>query len=329
MDIKTKGDFVYHKNQILGQGSFSVIYKGHRISDNMPIAVKKICKIISREYLDNEIAIMKKLVHPNIAKLYGVIYKNDKVYIVMEYCNGGDLAKYISKNKNNNDHKFFHQIIEGIKYLHENNIIHRDIKPANFLIHDNNIKITDFGFSKILKTNELVSTFCGSPLYMSPDVLKHNKYSYNSDIWSMGVILYELVTKRHPYYETQATDLMNRVENGHNIDMSYINNDYYKKMINLLLIDNMSSEEFFKFIINDIEYKEEIDEITDYRDIPLSTSVPINSFIMSDYIENKLSEIDMYGTSMPIYGSSPPLHSNRGITSVISSSLKSFINFKL
>jgi serine/threonine-protein kinase ULK/ATG1 len=162
---------------------------------------------------------MKKLNHPNIAKFYDVIYDNDKVYIAMEYCNGGDLAKYITKNKKVNDHTFFHEIIEGIKYLHKNKIIHRDIKPATFLIHDNHIKITDFGFSKILKNNELVNTFCGSPLYMAPDVLKHNKYSYNSDIWSMGVILYELITKRHPYYETQAVDLMNRVDNGHNIYM--------------------------------------------------------------------------------------------------------------
>jgi hypothetical protein len=95
----------------------------------------------------------------------------------------------------------------------------------------------------------------------------------------------------------------------------------------------MNSEDFFKFIENDYEYKEELEDINLHITCsPLSSSIPIKSFIMSDYIENKLSEIDTYGSSMPIYGSSPTLHSNRGITSVISSSLKSwsnFINFKL
>jgi serine/threonine protein kinase len=343
MDIRTKGDFVYYKNQILGHGSFSIIYKGYRISDKTQVAVKKICKIISQEYLDNEISIMKKINHPNIAKLYDVVYHNNKVYIMMEYCNGGDLSKYISKNKKGNDHKFFHEIIEGIKYLHSNNIIHRDIKPANFLIHDNQIKITDFGFSKILKENELVKTFCGSPLYMSSDVLTHNRYSFNSDIWSMGVILYELITKKHPYYVTEASELMNKVRSGYDVDMSYINNDYYRQIIEIILKKKVSSEDFFLFIEKNEEYKEEVADLLNSHtifnipiksnsDSPLSTSTPINSFVMNNYIENKLSEMDIYGSSMPIYGSSPPLHPSRGITNVISSSLKSwsnFMNFKL
>jgi len=159
----------------------------------------------------------------------------------------------------------------------------------------------------------------------------------------MGVILYELITKRHPYYVTDASELMNKVRSGYDIDMSYINNDYYQQIIEIILKKKISSEDFFLFIEKNEDYKEEISDLLNSHtifnipiksnsDSPLSTSTPINTFVMNNYIENKLSEMDIYGSSMPIYGSSPPLHPSRGITNVISSSLKSwsnFMNFKL
>ena len=108
---------------------------------------------------------MKKIDHPNILKFYKAIKKEGKVYLVLEYCNGGDLSKYISTGNNENDLKYLKQILNGLDFLFKNNVLHRDIKPQNILIHNNNIKISDFGFAKSFEKNELITTFCGSPLY--------------------------------------------------------------------------------------------------------------------------------------------------------------------
>ena len=358
MNVKSVGDFMYYNNYILGRGSFSVIYKGYRISDNTPVAIKKIDRVISQSYLKNEITLMKSLNHPNIVKLYDVINDNGKIYMILEYCNGGDLSKYIRKKKTCYDNKYFQEILDGMRYLYEHHIMHRDIKPANFLIHEHSIKITDFGFAKSFEKHELSLTFCGSPLYMSPEILKHSPYTSKSDLWSLGVILYELILKEHPYYVTEANELMNIVNTGYNIDISKIKNNYYNFVIKLLLEQDVNnradSKSFFNQLINynnieetttksipiPIAINDRYDNDTDNKsddsnnNSPLfqPSSAPLNTYVMNSYLDSKTIEVDNMGLSMPIYGSSPTLRRKSDLQHLLNQSAKSisnFFNFKL
>ena len=151
---------------------------------------------------EQEGMILLKLKHPNIVKCYGFYYEKDKIIILIEYAEGGDLFNKIENQKNKNKNKYFKEeeiidwfieICEGIKYIHSNNIIHRDLKPQNiFFNKDNHIKIGDFGISKQLINTNKANTRLGSENYISPEIISNQSYDYRIDIWNLGIILYEL-----------------------------------------------------------------------------------------------------------------------------------------
>ena len=230
MDYKSLGDYFYY-TEAIGQGSFSIIYRGYRIGDRKPVAIKKLTRFIDKKYIDSEIELMNNLKHSNILKLYEVIKKNKTVYLILEYCNSGDLSKYIKSGMQMHDLKFIYQIINGLQYLYSMKILHRDIKPQNILINDDEIKICDFGFAKKLKENDLISTFCGSPLYMAPEILKFCEYTEKADIWSLGVIIYELLYKEHPNPSTNKQELIKKIKNNDDIKIPF---DINTKLSDLL-----------------------------------------------------------------------------------------------
>ena len=238
MDVcRLNTDYFYYKEPI-GYGSFSMIYKGYKHNCNNPFAIKQITKIIDMKHFNNEVELMKKLKHPNILKLYDVIIKNKKIFLILEYCNNGDLSSYIKSSNNKFNYKYLKQIMNGLKYLYTNNILHRDIKPQNILIHNNNIKISDFGFAKSFEKNELITTFCGSPLYMAPEIINKREYNEKSDIWSLGVILYEIFCKMHPYYTESKETLWNNIKKGIQINYDDIKDNSIRFLIENLLIND-------------------------------------------------------------------------------------------
>lgn len=125
------------------------------------------------------------------------------MYIITEYCEDGDLYHYLEKEHRLPESKakrYLKQIMKGSKYLHSNGIIHRDLKPANILMKDNCCKISDFGFAKSLEDeNTVMKSIVGTPLYMSPQILKKSKYTAKSDLWSIGLIYYEMLHGRTPW----------------------------------------------------------------------------------------------------------------------------------
>ena len=154
---------------------------------------------------------MEKLDHKNIVKLYDKIDTDKHIFLIMELCDN-DLNSYIKNNKLSEDiiKNIMKQLIEVLKYIMDNNIVHRDLKPHNILINnDYTLKLADFGFAKEFKETLLTDTVCGSPLYMAPEILNHHKYNIKSDLWSVGVILYEMVMKEHPFKALNITDLTN------------------------------------------------------------------------------------------------------------------------
>ena len=227
----------YYYREPIGFGSFSVIYKGYKHNSSIPLAIKCITKIIDMKYFYNEVELMKKLNHPNILKLYDVVKTGGKTYLILEYCNSGDLSGYISKHTHHTDDlKFTQQIFSGLEYLYDKKILHRDIKPHNILIKNGVIKISDFGFAKAFEKNELITTFCGSPLYMAPEIIKDKEYNSKSDIWSLGVIIYEIFTREHPYYVESRQMLWEKMKKGIVVDYSNITNSSVVDVLSNMLI---------------------------------------------------------------------------------------------
>ena len=166
-----------------------------------------------KEMSEQEGKILLKLKHPNIINCYGFYYEKDKIIILIEYAEGGDLFNKIENQKNKNEYfkeeeiiDWFIEICEGIKYIHSNNIIHRDLKPQNiFFNKDNHIKIGDFSFSKqLINTNKAI-TRLGSENYISPEIISNQSYDYRIDIWNLGIILYELTQLKHPFEDNKIS----------------------------------------------------------------------------------------------------------------------------
>jgi len=200
------GSFEIDNELELGRGMHSIVYKGVILNNiNIPVAIKKIDKLNMNEktlqMLDDEIYVMKIIrdnPHKNVVKCYNIIDDLDTVYIILEYCEKGDFRNILTRPLKEQYAKyFFYQMVNGLNHLHDLNIIHRDIKPSNILICNNNIlKICDFGFSKYILRPEISinnSFICGSPLYMAPEIFEAKEYGFHTDIWSMGVILFEML----------------------------------------------------------------------------------------------------------------------------------------
>ena len=180
-------------NNIIGEG-ISKIYEGKDIKFNKKVAIKQIFYNKSNlKFIEQEINILKRTNHVNIIKLYNYYYYSEYAYLVFEFCEEGDLYNYKFNRSEENIKKFYMQLVKGLIYLKNMNIYHHDIKPHNILIKDKILKIADFGFANNF------NMICGSPLYMAPELFNFNKFSRKSDIWSVGIILYELLNNILPY----------------------------------------------------------------------------------------------------------------------------------
>ena len=218
--METIDNYFMYNNVCLGSGSFSKVYLGHEktnISNKVAIKVINLVGISSplRIRVEQEVVIgklLKEYSNKNIVNFIDVIETSEKIYIVMEYCDSGDLEKLMGqKCVSESDAKdYFKQIVNGIHHLNKLNIIHRDIKPANILLsNEKEVKIADFGLSKILCSSEDLSmTFCGSPMYMAPELLNKESYNIHADVWAIGLILYELVYGFNPFKDCKHIDTL-------------------------------------------------------------------------------------------------------------------------
>ena len=198
----------------IGKGSFSSVYQGLDTLENKFVAIKKIkCsnlkpKII--KYFENEIEIMKRCYHPNIITLYESVRIHQRIYLIMEFCEKGDLSCILRKKKQPEEtvRKYMKHLFLGLRYLEKKGIIHRDLKPQNILLNNEGIlKIIDFGFAKYTG-DDLSTTMCGSPLYMAPEVLYHKGYCNKADLWSLGIIMYQMINGSTPFKAENLQELI-------------------------------------------------------------------------------------------------------------------------
>ncbi|KAH8488913.1 hypothetical protein H0E87_024515 [Populus deltoides] len=202
------GDYILGSS--IGRGSFAVVWRSiHRFS-GLQVAVKEIDKkLLSPKVSENllkEISILSTINHPNIIRFFESIETEDRIFLVLEYCEGGDLAFYIQRHGKVTEavaRHFMRQLAVGLQVLQEKHLIHRDLKPQNLLLSSNDLtpqlKIGDFGFARSLASSDLADTLCGSPLYMAPEIIQNKKYDAKADLWSVGAILFQLVTGKPPF----------------------------------------------------------------------------------------------------------------------------------
>uniref|UniRef100_A0A8D1EXX8 non-specific serine/threonine protein kinase n=1 Tax=Sus scrofa TaxID=9823 RepID=A0A8D1EXX8_PIG len=222
--LEVVGKFEFSRKDLIGHGAFAVVFKGrHREKHDLEVAVKCINKknlAKSQTLLGKEIKILKELKHENIVALYDFQEMANSVYLVMEYCNGGDLADYLHTMRTLSEDTirlFLQQIAGAMRLLHSKGIIHRDLKPQNILLSNpggrranpNNIrvKIADFGFARYLQSNMMAATLCGSPMYMAPEVIMSQHYDGKADLWSIGTIVYQCLTGKAPFQASSPQDL--------------------------------------------------------------------------------------------------------------------------
>ncbi|KAI8970300.1 kinase-like domain-containing protein [Mycotypha africana] len=199
----------------LGVGSFAIVKECVHRSTGLPFALKIILKKAIAD-------ILKQVRHPHIVSMHDLYESKDAVYIVTDLASGGELfqqllnkGSYTEKDASN----LTKQMLEGLQYLHARDIVHRDMKPENLLFQtpaeNANLMITDFGLSKILKgRDDILTTACGTPGYVAPEVLRQTGHNKPVDLWSVGVILYTLLSGYTPFWGEDQASLFESIMSG-------------------------------------------------------------------------------------------------------------------
>lgn len=196
----------------LGQGSYGTVYLVQDTKDGERFVMKKITVSgMSESELSDckkEIQILSLMNHPNIVRYKRSFVRRGALCIVMEFADGGDLHAKIKANRKAGSHlpedlilDMFTQTALGLKHVHDQKILHRDLKTQNiFLTSSGDVRLGDFGISRVLKnTMDQAHTLVGTPYYLSPEMVNGQPYDHRSDIWSLGVVLYEMLTLQHPF----------------------------------------------------------------------------------------------------------------------------------
>lgn len=201
----------------IGHGAFSIVRLGHtRKAPVERVAVKIVPVRFAKDVL-KEAHTMMNLNHSSVLHMRGVFVGEKNVYLVTDYAAGGELFSYIR------DHGWLpeetvaviaRKLLEGIKYLHDRGIVHRDLKPQNVLCATDDptdIRIADFGLSKILSEDTMLKTCCGSPHYLAPEVLQCSAYDSKVDIWGIGIIVYIALTGCLPFFDDDMRKLIVKI----------------------------------------------------------------------------------------------------------------------
>uniref|UniRef100_A0A8B9CLE4 non-specific serine/threonine protein kinase n=1 Tax=Anser brachyrhynchus TaxID=132585 RepID=A0A8B9CLE4_9AVES len=215
----------YIKVQKIGEGSFgkAILVKAKENSQQYVIKEINISKMSNKEREESrrEVAVLANMKHPNIVLYRESFEENGCLYIVMDYCEGGDLFKKINAQKGilfSEDQilDWFVQICLALKHIHDRKILHRDIKSQNiFLTKDGTIQLGDFGIARVLNsTVELARTCIGTPYYLSPEICQNRPYNNKSDIWALGCVLYEMCTLKHAFEAGNMKNLVLKIISG-------------------------------------------------------------------------------------------------------------------
>ncbi|XP_013886873.1 calcium/calmodulin-dependent protein kinase type 1D [Austrofundulus limnaeus] len=226
---RQEGDYAWKKNteniqeifdfiEELGSGAFSEVYMVRERKTGKMFAMKCVKKKKKRDInLENEIAVLRRIKHENVVGMEDFYESRTHYYLIMELVSGGELFDRILDRgvySEKDASRVIQQVLQAVSYLHQSGIVHRDLKPENILYYsqdqDSKIMISDFGLSK-MADNGIMSTACGTPGYVAPEVLAQKPYSKAVDCWSIGVITYILLCGYPPFYEETETRLFSKI----------------------------------------------------------------------------------------------------------------------
>ncbi|XP_016109198.1 serine/threonine-protein kinase MARK2-like isoform X12 [Sinocyclocheilus grahami] len=294
----------YRLLKTIGKGNFAKVKLAKHVLTGKEVAVKIIDKTqlnsSSLQKLFREVRIMKLLNHPNIVKLFEVIETDKTLYLVMEYASGGEVFDYLvahGRMKEKEARAKFRQIVSAVQYCHQKCIVHRDLKAENLLLDaDMNIKIADFGFSNEFTLGNKLDTFCGSPPYAAPELFQGKKYDGPEvDVWSLGVILYTLVSGSLPFDGQNLKELRERVLRGKYRIPFYMSTDCENLLKKLLILnptkrgslDQIMKDRWMNVGHEDDELKPYIEPQPDYKD-PKRTDIMLRMGYSLDEIQDSL-----------------------------------------
>ncbi|KAI5626761.1 MAP/microtubule affinity-regulating kinase 4 isoform X3, partial [Silurus asotus] len=295
----------YRLLKTIGKGNFAKVKLARHILTGREVAIKIIDKTqlnpTSLQKLFREVRIMKSLNHPNIVQLFEVIETEKTLYLIMEYASGGEVFDYLvahGRMKEKEARAKFRQIVSAVHYCHQKKIVHRDLKAENLLLDaDSNIKIADFGFSNEFTLGSKLDTFCGSPPYAAPELFQGKKYDGPEvDIWSLGVILYTLVSGSLPFDGQNLKELRERVLRGKYRVPFYMSTDC-ESILRRFLVLNPAKRCTLEQIMKDKwmnvgyeadELKPHVEPVEDYND-PDRIDVMIGMGFSRDEIKEALT----------------------------------------
>jgi len=245
--ILISGSASYVLGKQIGNGAYSIVKEGIKKPDEMRVAVKIYKRSLNNKKTQdtkNEVRILKKLDHKNVVKFYESIETADNLYLVFEFISEQSLCVYLhSKRKERLTEDvvrtIFAQIVAGVSYLHSKDIVHRDIKLDNMLIDSNlKIKLIDFGFATILERQKRLSTFCGTPNYMAPEIVsKKMYYGKPADVWALGIVFFALLTSTFPFYAKEKRDLYRKIIGGKFVVPEYVSKEGKALIEKMLRVD--------------------------------------------------------------------------------------------
>jgi len=242
--IVTKDDF--ELLTVIGKGSFGKVMQVRKKDDGKIYAMKVLRKdtIIARKQVSHtksEKNILMKIQHPFIVNLNYAFQTKDKLYMILDYINGGELFFHLKKEgrfAENRVKLYAAEIASALDHLHNLDIVYRDLKPENILLDaEGHICITDFGLSKQIETTEGTHTFCGTPEYLAPEVLKGQGHGTPVDWWSLGTLLFEMLTGLPPFYAQNVNVMYTKILSGELRFPSYISDNAKSLLEGLLTRD--------------------------------------------------------------------------------------------
>ncbi|XP_054987100.1 serine/threonine-protein kinase ULK3 isoform X2 [Sorex araneus] len=213
----------------LGSGTYATVYKAYAKDTREVVAIKCVAKKslnkASVENLLTEIEILKGIQHPHIVQLKDFQWDSDNIYLIMEFCAGGDLSRFIHTRRilpEKVARVFLQQLASALQFLHERNISHLDLKPQNILLSSlekPHLKLADFGFAQHMCPRTEKHVLRGSPLYMAPEMVCQRQYDARVDLWSVGVILYEALFGQPPFASRSFSELEEKIRSNRVIEL--------------------------------------------------------------------------------------------------------------
>ncbi|CAK61716.1 unnamed protein product (macronuclear) [Paramecium tetraurelia] len=252
--------FNYTKD-LLGEGSFGSVYRGTQGNKFVAIKILNLKFYDNPAYkqaLKNEITLMMELQSPNVVRILDALcdQHDNELFLIIEYCEGGDLRHLLSHQPNQRFQEsaaiaIISQTIQGLSELLHKNYMHRDIKPDNILLKQNTYKVADFGLAAKIPPKQVLRAQAGTPLYMSPQLLEGKEYSNKCDIWSLGLVLYELLFGRTPWlcrsFDTYLMEIQTKpLQFPYEIEISANVKDFIKRCLKIEEQNRMSWTELLK-----------------------------------------------------------------------------------